>query len=206
MSPDHQLSFLFFSPLRTQSLLSLSIFFAHFTQLLKGPALDICRFLPFVLDASVVAQIEQSQRIGNQFLFHLKVQRRISFETGIVVDFNNVRPQLVIQHHIKPQNFEAHTVFDVVRLAGSVGMLQHRLNSDQRLYDHRLDLSQKIVNVVALFPHVFQGESKTALVPCIRGVKVLLKCLVMLVDRVVRQVHKQIAKVRLRRRLVLLRG
>lgn len=107
----------------------------------------------------------------------------------------------MVEYHVEPEYLEAHRILQVIRLRRPIGVLQRGLHRDDGLGDHVLDFNPQQVSIhlrLAL-PDMLKYGGKTAFVPT--GVLVLilvsLEVVVVLVDRVVRQVHKQVAQVAL---------
>lgn len=92
---------------------------------------SFCKFaclFSFKLYFFVVAKIQQLQCVIYQILFNLEIQRRVSHKTWCMVDFQHPGLEFMIKEDVETKNFKAHTVVNVVGLAGAVSVSEHRLN------------------------------------------------------------------------------
>ena len=164
-----------------------------------------------VLVFPLETQVEQSQGVSHQVQLGFLVESALSGEAGRVVDLNQPWFVSVVQHNIEAQDMKAHLVLQILRLASPVEVGHERLTGDDGLNDDVLDLQLQIVhNFLALLPlleddlAVHLGE--TPLVTHSEPVLVVIldKNLVVLVDRVVCQVHEHVLEIGRLRRLELL--
>ena len=88
------------------------------------------------------------ESVPYQVEFDAFIEWTICAETGQMVDLNEPRLQLLIYHDVHAEDLEADRVFQIVWLAGAVGVLQGWLDRDARFH----------ANVLNLVHHVFSAE------------------------------------------------
>ena len=96
----------------------------------------------------------------------------------------------------------------VVRLARAVHMREHGLHRAERFNDNIVDLASQLLHIISSFSQIAPHKGQRAFMPNIVAIRVIVEyeILVVLVDRVVRQMHEQVLQIALERRLVQLGG
>ena len=114
-----------------------------------------------------------------------------------MVHFDDRRLQILVEEDVEAQDLKAHRVLEVVWLAGSIRVSELRLHGYETLNDRLLDVRHHFLGVVAMLGDILHRVGQTTLVAdaVFQGSLVLLIILVRLVDRVVRQVHVQVAEI-----------
>ena len=82
--------------------------------------------------------LQDLEHVLDQVRLHLLVHRCVMIEGGQVVDFQEPRLQLPVQHDVEAEEFVADV--RLTWLSRLVVMLQLRLDGDDRFYDNVLDL------------------------------------------------------------------
>ena len=72
-------------------------------------------FLPHFLFPAL-REIHQSERIHDEVLFDVLIERGVGGEARSVVDFEDIGIEFMVQHDIKAQDFKAHVVGEVIRV------------------------------------------------------------------------------------------
>ena len=80
-------------------------------------ALKFLSLLIFQTIAPFNTQVAKCDTVMNDTLLDLVVKWTISLEGGHLIDFDERWLELVIDHNVEAKDLEAHTVFNVVRLA-----------------------------------------------------------------------------------------
>ena len=73
--------------------------------------------------AASLGEPKQLYGVFDKFSLDLFVQRRVTGEAWTVVDFEQLRLALVIEHDVKSQDLETHRILVVIELAGAEHML-----------------------------------------------------------------------------------
>lgn len=84
----------------------------------RAVSIIIGYLLLFALDRHV----QQVKGVPNQVELDTLVEGAVCSETGQVIHFDEPRFQLLIDHDVQAKDLETHRVFEVVWLAGSVGV------------------------------------------------------------------------------------
>ena len=149
-----------------------------------------------------VAQIEQFDCVGNKFGFDALVQARLCLETRRLIHLNQVRFRLAVQQNVKAENLETQLAFEVVRLTRFVGVVQRGVRRDYSLHNNVAYLPFQLFVVLSvvhqLRKHAFEAAFVRARFIFVVGTlaaRILHKILVMLVYRIIRQMHIQIVYV-----------
>ena len=115
-----------------------------------------------------------------------------------MIDFEQVRFQILVKYDIEPEQLEAHGALPVSRLARPIVMKQVGLYAEHSLDYNIFDLQQQAVDIMASIPEPVHDCLEAALVALVvQGVLGVLELPIVFVDRVVCQVDKHIVDVRL---------
>jgi len=152
----------------------------------------------------LVGDVDEGEGVADEALLDERVERGVGGEAGRVVDLQDHGLERAVEDHVEPQDLEAHVVAEVVRLAGAVVVGEGGLHRDERLGDEPADLAPDLLAAVALLVEAAQDGGEGALVAAVHVLLGLveLELGVRFVDRVVGQVHEQIAQVLLLGRAV----
>ena len=80
------------------------------------------QLMPLTLDIVLGfgVHIHQPERILYEILLDMRIEGRISCETGCMIHLNEVRFEFVVEKDIEPQDLEAHVVSKIIRLTGTI--------------------------------------------------------------------------------------
>lgn len=65
---------------------------------------------------ALLIDVEEGERISDQILFDVLIERSIRGEAGSIVDLQEVGVELMVKHDIEPQYFKAHVIGEIVRV------------------------------------------------------------------------------------------
>ena len=126
------------------------------------------------------------------------VQGAVRAETRQVVHLDEPRLELLINHDVHAKDLEARRIFEIIRLAGAVGMLKGRLHGDHCLYADVLYLVQHDVSAkswLLLLDVVKDGREGAFRASVVVNVVVLHEVARRFVDCIIGQVHEKVVKV-----------
>jgi len=145
-------------------LLSLLVLTTHDHLAFDLAFLELSCLLSLVFLFALSRQIEQLDRLRDQALLNLEVERAVRREARRMVHFQDPRLQLIVQEDIKAQDLKAHGVLNVVWLTRSVGVGEHGLHRTQALDYHVLNVLKNFFAVEALLIDVAHREGHAPLV------------------------------------------
>ncbi len=171
----------------------------------QHPLLYLLISLHLHLLLPLLSRVDQVERVADQTLLDVAVQRRIRCEAGCVVYFQEVGVELMVDHDIKAQHLEAHVIRKVLRMDGGDGSTEGGVARDDGLDDDIVDLLLEQVDIFALVGHIPEHGSQSPLVPHVHVLhrRVENKLGTVLVDGVVGEVHELVVQVLGARRTVL---
>jgi len=115
---------------------------------LQEPSFDLCRPLGLVLLLTRDAKAELFHYVEDHPSLYFVIQRRVRLEGGLLVDFQQERSEFVINHNIEPEDFEAHRVLGVFRLAAFNQMTDSWHRESYGLDDYIVDFPLELLHLL----------------------------------------------------------
>mmetsp|Transcript_4055 Transcript_4055/g.11846 ORF Transcript_4055/g.11846 Transcript_4055/m.11846 type:complete len:493 (+) Transcript_4055:1522-3000(+) len=156
--------------------------------------------------------VQEVQRVPDEVVLHVRVERRVAGERRAVVNLDDPRLEGAVDEDVKAQDLEAaerrHRRPPRAAHAALVDVRQRGLHGDDGLVHDVGDAVPEAVRILAALLQVLQepGQPPLAAAHLLARLVVLHEGVAMLVDGVVREVHRRLLHVLLRRLLVLLRA
>lgn len=147
----------------------------------------------FLLDIDV----HELQGVLDEAVLNLVVEGSVGGEAGSMVDFDDVGFPFVVDHDVESQHVEAHGAGVVLRLGELVLVAHEGQPRDDGLDDDCLYFLLESRQIRAPVCHLLEHCAEGSLVPYahVLVTRVEDKVAVMLVDRIVRQMHAESIKV-----------
>jgi len=124
----------------------------YWSKLVQESSFLIFDLLQHDLIAFPPAKTQQVDAFTNDTLLNFVVERRISRKARHLINLEQIRSQLLINHHVEAQDLEAHLVPSIVRLARPEQVVNMWLGYTHCLDDDGVDLLLHEVNfTVAMF-------------------------------------------------------
>mmetsp|Transcript_13219 Transcript_13219/g.23377 ORF Transcript_13219/g.23377 Transcript_13219/m.23377 type:complete len:226 (-) Transcript_13219:903-1580(-) len=155
------------------------------------PLLHLFASLSLLLPAGIGRDTQQLKAVSQNLFFHNTVKLGFCSKGGRVIDLQEPRLKLVIQHDVEAQYLKAHAIVHIIWLATTIEVRQARLNCNQGLDDQVLDLHVQRVDVV---PFTFQMLLHCLPTPFVTilgvvWIRVFLEIWIHLVDGVIGEMH-----------------
>jgi len=144
-----------------------------------------------------LCDVQDVEGIEYQVLLNQRVQRRFSFKAWQVVDFEQIGLQTAIDHYVQSENFEAHVVLVVIRLALLILTRKERLHGNYRFDNDIVNLLQERCYVVLGLLQQLQHRSEASLMARLQanGQLILHELFITLIYCIVREVHEEVIEV-----------
>ena len=157
---------------------------------------------------AATVDIHQFQRIVDEIEFYFLIERRVSRETGGVIDLQQHRLSLSVEHNIQPEYMKAHVSGIVLGLRTLILMTHKWQPTNKGLYSHIIDLVLERLNVYPPGSQLLEHAGQRALMPDahIAAIIIEYKFGVVFVDGVVGKMHILMLQVGCRRLHVLFGG
>ena len=124
----------------------------YWSKLVQESSFLIFNLLQHDLITFPPAKTQKSDAVTNDSLLDLVVERRVSRKARHLINLEQIRSQLLINHHVKAQDLKAHLVPIIVRLARPEQVVDMWLGYTHGLDDDGVDLLLHEVNfTVAMF-------------------------------------------------------
>ena len=152
----------------------------------------------------LITHIHDIQRLFHHSLLNHIIKRSIRRKTRGVVNLNQPRLQLAIDHHVEPKDLKAHRPRKVIWLRRAIVLHESWLSRADSFDDELLDFLPHERGVMAVFFEVVEDEFYVSFVADVHGVfaGVEDELLGEFVDGVVGEVHCEVLYVRLRNRFI----
>lgn len=115
-------------------------------------------FLFYIKLSPFLIQIEQRKCIFKHSLFNFIVKRRVCSKWRWLINFNQPRSEIFIDHYIKSQNLKSHGVINAFRLAHSVHIMHIRLSGYNSFDNYIFDFIKYFIWVSTFFINNFQNR------------------------------------------------
>lgn len=108
-----------------------------------------------IVFTSFLAHVKHSYCVFENVFLHFIVERRIRRERRWLVYFNQPRTKVLIDHHIKSKDLEAHRIINTFRLAYAIHVVHVRLSNYDSLHNHIFNFIPYLIRITPLLVYNF---------------------------------------------------